>query len=146
MSIGSGLSDQGFSNRQYQLVQQKGSSLYKKNRTLVAFRTVHAHITMEAFGLLNRPNPSIATFPLGRIVVSLNAIANLTRDEIIAAIQRHQSGDWGDVSEEDRKENELSLQRCFRLLSVFRSARGVTFWIITQSDRRVTKILLPEDA
>jgi hypothetical protein len=60
-------------------------------------------------------------------------------------LQRHQAGDWGDVDEHDRQENELSLKNGFRLLSVYHAANGVKFWIITEADRSATTVLLPED-
>ena len=94
---------------------------------------------------MNAPNLSLAKFPLGQIVATPNALERLAQGVILAGIQRHQSGDWGDVPEEDRQENELSLQQGFRLLSAYCSAQGVSFWIITESDRRVTTVLLPED-
>jgi hypothetical protein len=46
---------------------------------------------------------------------------------------------------DDRKENELSLEKGFRLLSVYQSADGVKFWVITEADRSVTTVLMPED-
>jgi hypothetical protein len=49
------------------------------------------------------------------------------------------------VSDEDRQENELSLKEGFRLLSVYHTAAGVKFWIITEADRSTTTVLLPED-
>jgi hypothetical protein len=45
---------------------------------------------------------------------------------------------WGDVSDEDRKENEYSLEHGFRLLSTYRTHAGDKLWIITESDRSVT--------
>ncbi len=57
---------------------------------------------------------------------------------------RHHSGDWGDVCEEDQQENERSLHAGSRLLSVFRTKAGVKFYIITEHDRSVTTVLLPE--
>jgi hypothetical protein len=87
----------------------------------------------------------IAKFRLGHIVSTPNALARLTQDDILAGIQRHQAGDWGDMPEEDREENELSLQQGFRLLSIYRSVSGFTFWIITEADRSVTTVLMPED-
>ena len=94
---------------------------------------------------MNAPNPSLAKFRLGHIVATPNALTSLTEEDIVAAIQRHQAGDWGDLPEEDRQENELSLQQGFRLLSAYCSAQGVKFWIITEADRSVTTLLLPED-
>jgi hypothetical protein len=49
------------------------------------------------------------------------------------------------VREEDRQENELSLQQGFRLLSAYSSAQALKFWIITEADRSSTCVLLPED-
>ena len=88
---------------------------------------------------------SAAKFPLGRLVATPNALENIPNPEILSALQRHLTGDWGDMDEHDREENELCLKEGFRLLSVYRSARGVKFWIITEADRSRTTVLLPED-
>jgi hypothetical protein len=84
-------------------------------------------------------------FPLGRVVATAHAAHVLSPDEIFAALSRHAQGDWGDVCDEDRKENESSLRQGFRLLSIYRSQSGLKFWMITEADRSVTTILLPED-
>lgn len=86
----------------------------------------------------------LARFRLGRIVATPNALSRLTNKDILMGIQRHQAGDWGDVGE-DRRENELSLKQGFRLLSVYHAASGIKFWIITEADRSVTTVLMPED-
>ena len=87
----------------------------------------------------------IAKFRLGHIVSTPNALEHLSQEDILTGIQRHQAGDWGDVCEDDRKENDLSLEGGFRLLSVYHAANGTKFWLITEWDRSVTTILLPED-
>lgn len=84
-------------------------------------------------------------FKLGQVVITASAREVLTNKDVLAALRRHASGDWGEVDEDDRKENELSLRRGFRLLSVYRSASGRKFWIITEADRSATTVLLPED-
>ena len=86
-----------------------------------------------------------AKFRLGRIVATPNALERLCQDDILGAIARHQAGDWGDVDEHDRKENELSLQQGLRLFSVYHSATGVKFWLTTEADRSHTTVLMPED-
>jgi hypothetical protein len=58
---------------------------------------------------------------------------------------RHVSGDWGDLNESDRQENELSVREGFRILSAYRMSDGTRFWIITEADRSVTTVLLPEE-
>ncbi len=88
---------------------------------------------------------TVARFRIGRIVATPNALSRLTQEDILLAIGRHQAGHWGDVDEHDRQENELSLKQGFRLLSVYHSANGTKFWLITEADRSVTTVLLPED-
>ena len=55
------------------------------------------------------------------------------------------SADWGEISEDDAEENELSLREGFSLLSAYRTAKGQKIWIITEADRRATTILLPSE-
>ena len=86
-----------------------------------------------------------AKFPLGQLVATPAVLTSLTQNDIQAAIDRHLSGDWGDLDEEDRAENELSLQKGLRLFSVYRGANGVKFYIITEHDRSITTVLLPSD-
>lgn len=91
------------------------------------------------------PQRTGARFSLGSIVATPGALATLTHEEILAALGRHVRGDWGELCEEDAKENELSVREGFRLLSAYRSLSGVKFWIITEADRSVTTILLPDE-
>jgi hypothetical protein len=49
------------------------------------------------------------------------------------------------MDEHDRRENELSLQHGFRLLSAYTLNSGTKIWIITEADRSVTTVLLPEE-
>jgi len=86
-------------------------------------------------------------FRLGRIVATPGALealkeAGQTSWEFLA---RHQSGDWGDLGEEDRRENELALREGFRLLSAYRTKTGRKLWVITEADRSATTILTPEE-
>lgn len=85
------------------------------------------------------------SFPLGRLVATPNALAQLTQTDISNALLRHASGDWGDVGNEDREANNRSLHDGTRLLSVYHSESGTKFWIITEADRSATTVLLPED-
>ena len=87
----------------------------------------------------------MATFPPGQIVITRNALNFLEQTDVDAGLARHLHGDWGDVDEHDRKENDVSLQRGFRLLSVYHAGNGTKFWIITEADRSATTILLPSD-
>jgi hypothetical protein len=84
-------------------------------------------------------------FPLGQIVATPNALDSLAPEDIQCGIQRHQTGNWGDVCDSDRQENDLSLEKGFRLLSVYRASNGKLFWIITGANRSSTTVLMPED-
>jgi len=84
-------------------------------------------------------------FALGRTFITRNALDRLTVEDVLKAAVRHAAGDWGDLCAEDWQENELSLRQGFRLLSVYYSNAGEKFWIITEADRSVTTVLMPED-
>src|SRR5258708_7761424 len=87
-------------------------------------------------------------FSLGQIVATPGALAALEKAGQNAQefLSRHVHGDWGeDLNEADRKENQLSLARGFRLLSSYRTNAGEKIWIITESDRSATTLLLPEE-
>jgi hypothetical protein len=89
-----------------------------------------------------------ALFPLGQIVATPGALAALGKagQTPLDFLSRHVCGDWGELSDDDRKENQLSLRQGFRLLSSYRtSADDTRVWVITEADRSVTTILLPEE-
>lgn len=83
--------------------------------------------------------------PLGQVCITTNALHTLDQLDAHAALQRHGRGDWGECGEEDWQSNEFALLHKDRLLSVYRDRNGTRFWIITEWDRSVTTILLPED-
>jgi hypothetical protein len=87
----------------------------------------------------------VSKFPLGQMVMTANAQRTLNPEDIPIALARHAAGDWGEVDEPDRQENEFSLDKNLRLLSVYHDRNNVKFWIITEADRSVTTVLLPED-
>ena len=82
--------------------------------------------------------------PLGNIYITANAQSRLTGVQIINGLARHAAGDWGDVSPEDAESNAQALHLGNRILSAYGKGER-RFWIITEADRSVTTILLPED-
>lgn len=84
-------------------------------------------------------------FSLGETVATPNALNQITSDEILHSLYRHTRGDWGAMDTEDLKSNERALAHGGRLFSAYVSTAGVKFWIITEADRSVTTVLLPED-
>lgn len=74
-------------------------------------------------------------FPLGFVVITANADASLDGESVIAALGRHENGDWGSLCEEDRLDNEKALNEGRRLLSAYADSRGTAFWIIVRRDK-----------
>ncbi len=94
---------------------------------------------------MNAEKIPVALFRCGKIVATPHALEQLTLEDILRGIQRHQAGDWGEVDHEDREANNRALEEGARLFSVYHSERGVKFWIITEAGRQATTVLLPED-
>ena len=87
------------------------------------------------------------TFLLGRLVATPAALAAFEEsgEKALDYLQRHASGDWGEVGEHDQQENELSLQHGWRILSAYTLKNGTKIWVITEADRSSTTILLPAE-
>jgi hypothetical protein len=83
-------------------------------------------------------------FPLGRVLATPGAIALVARIDPAQLLERHQSGDWGDLSEEDWRENDFAVSRRLRILSAYGQPPD-RLWVITEADRSVTTILRPEE-
>jgi hypothetical protein len=89
-----------------------------------------------------------ALFPLGRLVATpgaMDLLRSAGEDLLPALLERHRSGDWGDVPVEDARENEFSVRHGFRVISSYRVA-GERLWVITKADRSATTLLLPSDS
>jgi len=89
-------------------------------------------------------------FPLGQLVFTRGVNDLIAENKefallVLTSLQRHARGDWGDLSEEDKKENEYSLTRHLRLLSAYEQHGLPKIWIITEADRSVTTVLFPEE-
>jgi hypothetical protein len=85
------------------------------------------------------------TFSPGQILATSQVLRQLPEYEVQRALARHLAGDWGDCCLEDAEANTAALQTGDRLFSVYHTADGIKFWIITEADRSATTVLLPED-
>lgn len=83
--------------------------------------------------------------PLGMVVMTPGVQTRVTSGEAGVALMRHMSKDWGDVSQEDWNANLRALRDGDRVLSSYSTKNGTKFWIITEADRSVTTLLLPEE-
>jgi hypothetical protein len=64
-----------------------------------------------------------AIFPFGRIVTTPNVINTIPSEEMMHALGRHLSGDWGTLDAHDWNANERALKYGGRLVSAFKSIR-----------------------
>ena len=90
--------------------------------------------------------PTIPLFSPGQIVATPGALALLEQanKSPLEFLSRHFRGDWGDLCQEDKTENELSLKCGLRLMSSYEVTETEKLWIITEADRSVT-LLLPAE-
>jgi hypothetical protein len=86
-------------------------------------------------------------FDLGQLVATPGALAALEKSGQVPMdfLVRHVVGDWGELCDEDRKENQFSLEQGFRILSSYKTNAGDRLWVITESDRAHTTLLLPDE-
>ncbi len=88
-----------------------------------------------------------ALFPLGQVVATPGALRALEHAEQMphAFLDQHVHGAWGDLDEEDWEANERALREGLRLVSVYYTSAGEKMYIITEWDRSLTTLLLPEE-
>jgi len=89
--------------------------------------------------------PGIPLFPLGRVVATPGALHALERAEQTPEefLNRHDRGDWGQMTEAEKYKNDYSVQYGFRILSTYTTNAGDRIWVLTEADRSATTILLP---
>jgi len=110
---------------------------------------------------------STPRFALGRVVATPGALAliHATNSNPFVLLAKHVTGDWGEIDPEDVVTNEDALEHGLRVLSVYRLPlqsvveKGAApvqpsqeaddhdnrIWLITEADRSVTTLLLPEE-
>ena len=126
--------------------EKTGETIYETRSNKMVFNL----LTPQGFLSLSdyeeeKPAKSNLPLTLGKVVITANARNILTDLDINKALERHQSGDWGELCDEDKRANEDALKNGDRILSVYKSSNGKKFWIITESDRQYTTVLMPED-
>lgn len=102
-------------------------------------------MTVEVLFISLVPN---LRFPAGQIIVTagVDALIHQGRLNPNEYLRRHLSGDWGDLDEPDRLQNDAALESGEdRLFSSYQVAPNLKLWIITEWDRSVTTLLLPDE-
>jgi hypothetical protein len=97
--------------------------------------------------------PCRPSFELGLIVATPGALAVTTLEKRRHYLTRHSIGDWGHVCRDDWDANDEAVEDGNRILSAHpidaaKPCEGFgenTLWIITDADRSVTTLLLPDE-
>lgn len=86
-------------------------------------------------------------FSLGELYITPGAIEafNATGESVSSYLERHVTGDWSEMDEFDQEQNRQAVTEGYRVVSAYRLSNGTKIWIITEADRSVTTVLLPEE-
>lgn len=107
---------------------------------------------MALKGELMSKTVNVATkFPMGKLLMT-RGVNDRVADDLkfskfaLDSLRRHAGGDWGDLCQEDKAENELALRDGnLRIFSAYEHPTLPKIWIITEADRSATTILFPEE-
>ncbi|HDR8934490.1 hypothetical protein [Burkholderia vietnamiensis] len=90
------------------------------------------------------PSPRLS---LGKLIATPAALYALETADVSVyhLVNRHARHDWGDLCQADRQQNDLAVVNGARVLSSYTLASHVQVWIITEADRAVTTVLLPDE-
>ncbi len=84
-------------------------------------------------------------FDLGQVAMTDGAAA--LGIDFRSYVARHQSGDWGELDDFDRRQNHKAVLEGLRILSAYNVLIGngqtERIWIITEWDRSMTTVLQP---
>jgi len=94
--------------------------------------------------------PVATKFKLGRLVMTRGVNDRVAEDTpfskfVLASLHRHGRGDWGNMCQEDKDENDLALRQGLRIFTAYEAEGLPKIWIITEADRSATTILFPEE-
>jgi len=86
-------------------------------------------------------------FDAGFIVRTPGAVAALITVQVSESslIERHLSGDFGEIGPEDQATNRRAIAEGGRVMSSYRLDARTKVWVITEADRSVTTLLLPSE-
>jgi hypothetical protein len=91
--------------------------------------------------------PIFPLFERGQVVITPGAGEAFFDSPVHPRVymRMHQWGEWGDLSDEDKRANDRAVLYGDRILSAHILPTGVKIWVITEADRSVTTFLLPSE-
>ncbi len=113
---------------------------------------IPAFILQNGKAVFNSKDTTMKRFDLGQVratPAALDAIHDSGQSPAFF-LDRHAAGDWGEVGTDDAALNDQALVNGDRLLSAYRTLKGVRLWVITEAvgdggNRECSTILLPSE-
>lgn len=95
----------------------------------------------------SQPDRRGPLFFLGNVYITSRALGALGRSgqrpgEYVA---RHVVGDWGEVSDADKRANDAAVAEGTRILSAYTLTDGSRLWVLTEADRSITTLLRADE-
>jgi hypothetical protein len=86
-------------------------------------------------------------FDSGFVVRTPGALVALIAAQVTESslVERHLSGDFGELDAEDREQNRRAIAEGGRVMSSYPIDTHTKVWVITEADRSVTTLLLPSE-
>lgn len=86
-------------------------------------------------------------FDAGHVVRTFEALKAMVSAQTSewSVLERHQSGDFGNVDLRRRRRNEDAIACTGCVVSVYSLAGDVSLWVVTERERRMTTLLLPDE-
>jgi hypothetical protein len=107
---------------------------------------------MTSLVAMNLPSAEMEpTFEMGKVVATSTALDVVPLDRMANCLELHSQGVWGRLPEDQYEQNIFNVEVGGQLRSVYLidpnrdDERGNLFWIITEGDRSITTVLLPDD-
>jgi hypothetical protein len=83
--------------------------------------------------------------PIGHLYVTPGAVSKVAPEDIAEALRRHSHGDWGEIDLADHQLNDQRLENGGPIASIYTASNGIMFYVLTEADRAITTVLLPEE-
>ncbi len=87
--------------------------------------------------------PGQGLFSLGRIKAAPEVLETL-EGAGLHLLLRHVTGDWSEMSDAARFENEMAVEEGYRGVARFGLPGGSGIWVVTEGDRNVTTFMIDE--
>lgn len=90
-------------------------------------------------------------FELGHVVMTEGISYKLNKSDkfsafVFKSMYRYMEKDWGEMCQEDKESNDFAFENGERIFAAYENKQlNEKIWIITEWDRSVTTILLPEE-